>query len=496
MKNILKIALVALFGATLVFSACKKDESNPFPEVTAPSSQDVLVEGEVTLSFSYTADAGFKSSSVTAQNGTAVVTTDGTDGAGSGTIEVTFTAGSSTGAGSVVLSVTDKDDQTTTATAVLNVTETIIPTFSVTQNIDANTTWTTGNVYILEGRITVLDGATLTIEPGVIVKGREGSDVNATALIIARGGTLNAQGTANSPIIFTSVQDNIVPGEVQSPNLEATDEQLWGGLIVLGKARGSFDGDALEERIEGIPETDSNGRYGGSTDTDNSGTITYISIRHGGQLLGEGNEINGLTLGGVGSGTTIENVEVVANLDDGIEFFGGAVNVTNAVVWNAGDDALDTDQGYNGTVDNFVIINPGDACFELDGPEGSDRIDDMNHTFSNGTVKAVGAAELCDNDLFDGTEDGDPTTNVNMNAVYFYQVAVGATFHTNPNEGTYGYGDCTFANFEIAPSSLVVADYFEDGFDAFATAVDAPVSAGADLTAFDGWSWARVAGEF
>ena len=100
----------------------------------------------------------------------------------------------------------------------------------------------------------------------------------------------------------------------------------------------------------------------------------------GGANIGEGNEINGLTLGGVGSGTVIENIEIVSNQDDGIEWFGGAVSITNAVVWNTGDDAIDTDQAWSGTLDNFVVINPGDECFELDGGEG-----DFNnmHTITN-----------------------------------------------------------------------------------------------------------------
>ena len=118
------------------------------------------------------------------------------------------------------------------------------------------------------------------------------------------------------------------------------------------------DEDVSEVQIEGIPSSDANGLYGGNNDEDNSGVMTYISIRHGGANIGEGNEINGLTLGCVGSGTVISNIEVVANQDDGIEWFGGTVNVSNAVVWNAGDDAIDTDQAWAGTLDNFVVVTP------------------------------------------------------------------------------------------------------------------------------------------
>lgn len=93
-----------------------------------------------------------------------------------------------------------------------------------------------------------------------------------------------------------------------------------GGLLILGNAKGSFSGDSSENQIEGIPADDTNGLYGGTDDEDNSGVLNYISIRHGGALIGEGNEINGLTLGAVGSGTSISNIEVVGNFDDGIEF--------------------------------------------------------------------------------------------------------------------------------------------------------------------------------
>ncbi|MFM7729048.1 MAG: hypothetical protein ACKO7B_20290, partial [Flavobacteriales bacterium] len=222
-------------------------------------------------------------------------------------------------------------------------------TVVVTSNISANTTWEAGTIYQLAGRITVTNGATLTIEAGTIIKGEAGTGANATALLIARGGKLNANGTATSPIIFTSVADEIdyadmAAGNFGSPNLESTVNGLWGGVIILGKAPISASndvGDVSEVQIEGIPTSDPNGLYGGNVANDNSGTIRYISIRHGGANIGSGNEINGLTLGGVGNGTTIENVEIVGNQDDGIEWFGGTVNVSNAVVWNCGDDGID-----------------------------------------------------------------------------------------------------------------------------------------------------------
>ncbi len=273
----------------------------------------------------------------------------------------------------------------------------------ISANITENRTWTSDKVYQLGGRITVVDGITLTIEPGTIIKGEAGTGANATALLIARGGTLIAEGTAVKPIIFTTVADEITPedviaGNFGSPNLDPNINGLWGGLLICGKAPISASndagGDISEVQIEGIPTSDPNGLYGGNVADDNSGIIKYVSIRHGGTNIGSGNEINGLTLGGVGTGTTIESIEVVANQDDGIEFFGGTVNVSNVVNWNNGDDAIDTDQSWAGTLDNFFLITPNDHCFELDGPEGSTK---AGHTIKNGAIMTAeldGAGEV------------------------------------------------------------------------------------------------------
>jgi hypothetical protein len=296
----------------------------------------------------------------------------------------------------------------------------------VTNNITENTTWYSDTIYQLGGRITVEDGATLTIEPGTVIKGEAGTGANATALLIARGGKIIAEGTPQLPIIFTSIADEITPelveaGEFESPNLDPTVNGLWGGLIVLGNAKISpkpdASGELISVQIEGIPTSDANGLYGGNDDTDNSGVLKYISIRHGGTNIGSGNEINGLTLGGVGSGTVIENIEVVANQDDGVEWFGGTVNAKNVVVWNAGDDGLDTDQSWGGTCDNFVVITAAGHAFELDGPEGSYS---AGHVFMNGNV-------ICSNDDV-ATQDlinTDANSIVDLQDVYFTEIVGG-----------------------------------------------------------------------
>jgi hypothetical protein len=295
----------------------------------------------------------------------------------------------------------------------------------VTSNITSNTTWHSDTVYQLGGRITVTDGATLTIQPGTVIKGEAGTGANATALLIARGGKIMAEGTPQLPIIFTSIADEITPEQVQSgdfksPNLDPTVNGLWGGVIVLGNAKISPKPDNLGEvtsvQIEGIPTSDANGLYGGNVDTDNSGVMKYISIRHGGANIGSGNEINGLTLGGVGTGTVIEHIEVVANQDDGIEWFGGAVNTSNVVVWNCGDDGIDTDQSWGGTLDNFVVVSPAGHCFELDGPEGSYS---AGHIIQNGNIIASG--DLTSQDLI----NVDPNSMVELKNLTFTSVFEG-----------------------------------------------------------------------
>jgi hypothetical protein len=365
----------------------------------------------------------------------------------------------------------------------------------VSANITSNTTWETGKVYVLSGRIAVTSGATLTIQPGVVVKGEVGTGANATALIIARGGKINAAGTATQPIIFTTVADEIRPGQIASPNMDPTLEGLWGGILVMGRARGSFAGDVQEIQIEGIPASDTNGLYGGTDDNDNSGVLKYISIRHGGANIGEGNEINGLTLGGVGAGTVIENVEVVANQDDGIEWFGGTVSVKNALIWNSGDDAVDTDQSWAGTLDNFIVICGAntDHALEIDGPEGSYN---AAHTVKNGSIKGHPASEFAD------FRAGARGTFENL---YFFNFPAPSA-NNNAGRGDLSLsGDNTIANFAggilklnkleaTLAEGVTLQQAFRNGTDVHAATVAIRANTvGADKSAFAGWTWASAA---
>ena len=217
-----------------------------------------------------------------------------------------------------------------------------------TKTLSSDTSW------ILQGLVFVNEGQVLTIEAGTLVKGMPGTGENSSALIVARGGKIQAIGTEAKPIVFTANTDNY-----EGTKIDKMAQGLWGGIIILGKATTSNPN--VEKVIEGIPTSEARGLYGGDNDADNSGTLKYISIRHGGTDIGEGNEINGLTLGAVGSGTVIEFIEIISNKDDGIEFFGGAPNVKNVVVAYCGDDAYDYDEGFHGKGQFWFAVQNADG---------------------------------------------------------------------------------------------------------------------------------------
>jgi len=278
-------------------------------------------------------------------------------------------------------------------------------------------TWTKDNNYFVSDRLYIPKGATLIIEAGTKVY--FSSDDNATttrtddrvgSIVACRGGKLIANGTAAEPIVFTSVREWEAANNTDSPidrdtavgpAPTAADAGQWGGIVLLGQAivTSYSTAPALVSTlaVEGFTPTGSYvgadaipdaTQYGSDVafprnDDDNSGIVRYVSIRHGGYEFDAGKEINGLTLGGVGRQTTIENVEVFANQDDGIEFFGGTVNTRNIVMAFNQDDSFDMDEGYNGTNQFwFSIQNPGaaDGGFEADGVSGTSGTSNANFT--------------------------------------------------------------------------------------------------------------------
>ncbi len=252
----------------------------------------------------------------------------------------------------------------------------------VTQNITTDTTWTSDNVYHLSGFITVVD-ATLNIEAGTVIKSGAGTGTDATALIISRNATINAIGFPSAPIIFTAEADPM------DGSWGPEQGNAWGGLIILGNAPLNSDrnkepwaeGTTIEDTVEGIPEflPAASRVFGGTDPADSSGVLSYVSIRFGGSALAQDAEINGLTLGGVGSGTQIDHIEVFGNSDDSIEFFGGTVDLKYAVSAYGGDDGFDYDQGWEGRGQFWVYIG-GPIANDAHAPDNGGEHDGETST--------------------------------------------------------------------------------------------------------------------
>lgn len=239
-----------------------------------------------------------------------------------------------------------------------------------TGDITGDETWTTGSTYKLDGAVSVVPGVTLTIEPGVYVIGVSSP---VSWLQVQRGATIVAEGTASAPIVFTS--ENACGGTPARGD--------WGGVVVLGSARNNTSVDA---ELEG-----NGGTYGGADDADGAGTVLkYVRIEYAGWELAADNELNGLTLGSVGSGADISYIHVHEGLDDGIEWFGGAGDYSHLIVSGAGDDCFDADEGFRGTIQFAVCIqanDKGDTALEISS--NADDVDALPRTdvqFSNLTV--------------------------------------------------------------------------------------------------------------
>ena len=242
-------------------------------------------------------------------------------------------------------------------------------TITVTGQITTDTYWTADNEYVLDGVVYVTDGASLYIEAGTVIKAEDGQDVDATALVITRGSKIFAEGTATDPIIFTSINDD--------GSLTKDDTGEWGGVIILGKSITNNDTEKLVEGLNQIETDPALAGYGGTDPMDNSGVMRYVSIRYSGVNVGQdsGNEIQGLTLGAVGAGTTLEYIESFASKDDGYEFFGGTVNTKYMISAFVEDDGFDWDQGFSGKGQFWFVIQDTDEtgrAAEMDGAGGDE----------------------------------------------------------------------------------------------------------------------------
>ncbi len=293
----------------------------------------------------------------------------------------------------------------------------------VSADIATSTTWTSGNTYNLQNQIYVLPGATLTIEAGTLIA----STTNVGgSLAVTKGAQIMILGTATDPVIMTSKAD-VATWTGGDPTTgtwrEAANE--WGNLTIMGAGYisenatvgnvASCDASnqaAMEGLVAGFPG-DTKVLYGGGDDDDDSGTIHYLSLRYGGKVVGLNNELNGLSMGGVGRDTDVSHVEIMNNVDDGVETWGGTVNYKYVSVWNVGDDSFDIDQGWRGKGQFILIVQGysldasqgsgvGDNGFETDGAEDSDwqpvtTASLWNCTFIGQPVDGDGATAWRDN---------------------------------------------------------------------------------------------------
>ncbi len=263
--------------------------------------------------------------------------------------------------------------------------------------------FTCNNTYILDKKIYIPSGQSLTIEPGTVIKGApNATPAEATALVIMRGGQIIANGTESCPIVFTAQAD---PMDGTYP---ISNKGMWGGVVVLGKAynnltlaaNGPFTvgtagklavADGLGT-VEGFQTTNPQDQFGANltsgetfNDNDNSGILRYVSIRHSGAILAAGGEINGLTLASVGRATTIEHIEIVSCADDNIEIFGGTVNLKYCTTLFGNDDMYDWDLGWTGKA-QFLFGMKSDNTFSADNDNGFEMDSDDNK--SNNLVRS------------------------------------------------------------------------------------------------------------
>jgi hypothetical protein len=314
--------------------------------------------------------------------------------------------------------------------------------------LTSGATFTCNNTYILDKKIYVPAGQTLTIAPGTVIKGAAGAtSADATALVIERGGKIIASGTEDCPIVFTAAAD-ILDG-----NYPINTTGSWGGVVLLGKATNNLGtlntpqtfgskigmGTGLG-LVEGFNNTGAHNRFGvlqsgtvaGETvgtfnDDDNSGVMRYVSIRHAGASLEVGAEINGLTLGSVGRGTTLEHIEIVSCADDNIELFGGTANLKYITTLFGNDDMLDFDLGWTGKCQFFFGMKndtsgspDADNGIEADSDDNRSNYTPRSHpivynaTFL-GSAKTAGTA---DNSALAGINAKDLTEGEFYNSVF------------------------------------------------------------------------------
>jgi hypothetical protein len=239
--------------------------------------------------------------------------------------------------------------------------------------ITSNTQLDCNIVYRIDGKVFVSNNATLTIPEGTVLKGvKYANPANASALVITKGAKLDARGSQTCPIIFTSDAANPQPGD-------------WGGVVLLGAAPTNQPTTTIIEGINtpSVP-VGVDISYGGNTANDNSGVLTYVRIEYAGASIAQDNELNGLTLGGVGSNTVLDFIEVYRGNDDAFEFFGGTVNAKHLIAFEPDDDAFDFDFGYTGSIQFAVSVLSNDTSRYSANPNGIESNNDAAGATSGG----------------------------------------------------------------------------------------------------------------
>jgi len=287
------------------------------------------------------------------------------------------------GFGGGVVTASAETEGCPTGTSAISPADGVTTTCQLSGNIISNLTLTANNLYALSGPVFVgndkADSATLTIEAGTTIFGRSGGDY----LVVSRDSKIEANGTASLPITFTSSED-ISSG--------VTGSGQWGGIVLLGNAQSNkcpSDGSDCALQVEGVQE---GAVFGGTDDTDSSGTLRYVVVKHAGYEIAPDNELNGITFGGVGSGTKVEYIQVHENADDGIEFFGGTVNAKYVVLTSNQDDSVDWDNGYRGNLQYVLVKHAPDNSAANRGIEGDNdgstpnKQPQSNPTIANMTI--------------------------------------------------------------------------------------------------------------
>jgi len=375
-KNVLKTVLM-IASLAIMFSGCKdKDDKKSAP-------------GALKLSESAVVLAIGETKTVTVSGGQSPFTlANSAESVAKATINGTTISVEGVTEGMATITVTDSDNVSETLTVVVTLTgEQILFGPDGTQIGDGSKSFYINKshtikkgVYTMVGWIYVTEGVTLTIEPGTIIKCSDYNfdgekSANGTSLIIKMGGKIHAAGTVNEPIVFTSAEPK---GKRQASD--------WGGIIICGKARNNQGVMMIEGGVDAP--------HGGDDDDDNSGVLRYVRIEFGGYPYALDNEINGLTMGSVGRGTTIEYVQVSYCGDDSFEWFGGSVNGKYLIAYHGWDDDFDTDNGFSGKIqfalgvrDPKIADQSNSNGFESDNnSSGSTQTPFTTATFSNVTI--------------------------------------------------------------------------------------------------------------